>query len=44
MKKLPIDATTFVSIANRPNLYFFYLQAIVQNKTMEGHLQSKATD
>jgi hypothetical protein len=30
MKKLPVDATTIVSIASRPNLYFFYLRA--QNK------------
>ena len=28
-KKLPIDTTTIVSIANRPNLYLFYLRAIV---------------
>ena len=28
-KKLPINTTTIVSIANRPNLYLFYLRAIV---------------
>jgi len=48
MKKLPVDATTIVSIANWPNLYFFYLRAIIvakQNATsVEGHLQSKASD
>jgi hypothetical protein len=42
MKKLPVDATTIVSIANWPNLYFFYLQAIVGKQN--NHLQSKAID
>jgi len=32
MKKLPVDATTIVSIANWPNLYFFYLRAIIVAK------------
>jgi hypothetical protein len=44
MKKLPIDATTFVSIANRPNLYFFYLQAIVAKQINGRSFKSKATD
>ena len=46
-KKLPIDTTTIVSIANRPNLYLFYLRAIVTkpNTTwVEGNLQCEATD
>jgi len=32
MKKLPVDATTIVSIANRPNLYFFHLRPIIVAK------------